>query len=118
MSSRTRISIAVVISLACTNLAQAQIDLKIVGPDRLAAVPEPATAHQPDSSAIVIPAPGPERGVNVGQRGQIPPYRGFLGSETGNLSVDWVVPQDFVLGREAEFELVMRNHGSRTGRAA
>ena len=64
-----------------------------------------------NAQRVVIPAPGPEVGINVAPSRPVPPYNSFLGSETGNLSVDWVVPQSFVVGQNADFELVLRNHG-------
>ena len=59
----------------------------------------------------VISAFGPQRDVIVGTPTPVPPYRSFLGSEAGHVSVDWVAPERFVLGQEADFELVLRNRG-------
>lgn len=106
MRSRIRLSIAVFVGSYLFILGTDWTEAQEI--ERLAAAPKQfIETTQP----VLIPASGPERGVNIDEPGQIPPYRAFLGSETGNLSVDWVVPQNFVLGRAADFELVMRNYG-------
>ena len=94
----------VLIALCAADIVSGQVIRRSLNPEQ-----SRRTSQKADQA--VIPALGPERDVIVGTPTPVPPYSSFLGSETGHVSVDWVAPEAFILGQDADFELVLRNRG-------